>query len=92
MYHTYVYATICVCLPTASHAPIRTQDLSAHVEKLFANDKYGFSEEYKVTANKLMPPYLTCTDFNTNFILCLCIRRRYKKHHPNMKVKPSVCR
>ena len=41
------------CFPTAAHVPIYTQDFSAHVEKLFANDKYGFSEEYKVIANNM---------------------------------------
>ena len=50
--HTFVLQFV-FCLPTAAHAPIRTMDLSAHVEKLFANDKYGFSEEYKVIINNM---------------------------------------
>ena len=45
--------------PTAAHVPIYTQDFSAHVEKLFANDMYGFSEEYKVTANNMFNTYAT---------------------------------
>ena len=43
-YHNYLFS----CLAAASHAPIPIINFSTHVEKLFANDKYGFSEEYKV--------------------------------------------
>ena len=43
-----VYHTLYCCLAAASHAPIPIINFSSHVEKLFANDKYGFSEEYKV--------------------------------------------
>ena len=84
--------------PTAAHVPIYTQDFSAHVEKLFANDKYGFSEEYKVIANNIFNtyatfyPYLKCTGFNAKFKTDdIPVYRKYKKHHPNMKVNFSVC-
>ena len=45
--HQFVYNRM-YFLFVAAHAPIHIQNFAAHVEKLFANDKYGFSEEYKV--------------------------------------------
>ena len=38
------------CSAATSHAPIAIINFSTRVEKLFANDKYGFSEEYKVNS------------------------------------------
>ena len=39
-----------LCLVVAAHATINIEDFPVHIDNLLANDKYGFSEEYKVKA------------------------------------------
>ena len=49
----YVIVSIVIfvpCLVEAAHAPVNIESFSVHIENLLANDKYGFSEEYKVNA------------------------------------------
>ena len=49
----YVIVSIVIfvpCLVEAAHAPVNIKSFSVHTENLLANDKYGFSEEYKVNA------------------------------------------
>ena len=35
-------------LVVAAHAPMSIEDFPIHIDNLLANDKFGFSEEYKV--------------------------------------------
>ena len=39
-----------LCLVVAAHATINIEDFAVNIDNLLANDKYGFSEEYKVNA------------------------------------------
>ena len=46
----FVPCLVVPCLVEAVHAPVSIEHFSVHIENLLANDKYGFSEEYKVNA------------------------------------------
>jgi len=48
MNSTECIIVLCIFVLIAERSPILVQNLSAHIEKLFVNDKCGFSEEYKV--------------------------------------------
>ena len=53
-----------LCLVEAVHAPISIEKFSVHNENLHENNKYGFSEEFKVNITFVYPNLLSLNFVN----------------------------